>query len=139
MSVWCCLRGGLGRLSLIQWGHMKTKAVFLLAFALGACSTPEAAEPGITTIAPGVVQIDGAKVRGGEVDLPALEALLAKKGPMQDVVEMIGKAPMVNPAAGGTDAHMYRLEDRATKRKVLIIVFAQNGRVADSLMTVRTG
>ena len=118
---------------------MRIGIVSLLALALGACVTEAPGEPGITTIAPGVTQIDGAKVRTSEVDLPALEALLAKKGPMADVVKVIGKAPMVNPAGGGTDAHMYKLDDKATGRKVLVIVFVRNGMVGDSLVTERTG
>lgn len=117
------------------------KAIAALAFALplAACVTETMQEPGITTLAPGVVQIDGAKVRTGEVDLPALEALLATKGSMSDVVKMIGKAPMVSPAGGGTDSHMYKLDDATTQRKVLVIVFVKGGRVVDSLVTDRAG
>lgn len=118
---------------------MKIGFLAVFTLALGGCVTEAPSEPGITTLAPGVTQIDGAKVRTGEVDLPALEALLAKKGPMSDVVKMIGKAPMVNPAGGGTDAHMYKLDDTVTKRKVVVIVFVQNGKVGDSLVTDRAG
>lgn len=118
---------------------MKILIAAALSLELAGCVTEVASEPGITTLAPGVTQIDGAKVRTGEVDLQALEALLAKKGPMSDVVKMIGKAPMVNPSGGGVDAHMYKLDDKATGRKVLVIVFVQNGQVGDSLVTDRAG
>lgn len=118
---------------------MKLVAVIACAILLGACANHPAEEPGITTLAPGVVHIDGAQVRTGEVDLPKLEALLGAKGSMSDVVKMIGKAPMVNPAGGGTDSHMYKLDDAATKRKVLVIVFVNGGRVVDSLVTDRAG
>ncbi|HOY77028.1 MAG TPA: hypothetical protein PLN33_04435 [Hyphomonadaceae bacterium] len=119
---------------------MKIKAACVLAIAVGGCAMVEPVEPGITTIAPGVQRIDGSQVRVDEVDLPALEALLAKHGPMQDVIKMIGKTPGgAYPAAGGTESHMYRMEDAATKRKVLVIVFVKNGRVVDSLVTDRTG
>lgn len=119
---------------------MKIEIAFVLAIAAGGCAMVEPAEPGITTVAPGVQSIDGSQVRVVEVDLPALEALLAKRGPMQDVVKMIGKSPGgAYPAAGGTETHMYRMEDVATKRKVLVIVFVKAGRVVDSMVTDRTG
>lgn len=114
---------------------MKFTGTAVLALAVAACATEAPKKPEGTLIA----EVDLSKMALGEVDLPALEALLAKKGPMQDVINLIGKASSVTPAANGPEIHIYRLIDKASRRKVTVMVFVDAGRVAGSLVTGQNG
>lgn len=120
---------------------MRKQLVVCAALAVSGCASEERLNGAgaVTQIAPGVQMIDGSKADNQQVDLPALEALLAKRGSFSDVKRMIGGSATVYPAGPATMVHMYTMQDVATQRKVLVLVFVGGGnKVVDSLVTDRS-
>jgi hypothetical protein len=96
---------------------------------------PASAEetPGVTQIAPGVQQVDGAKVPSQTVDMAALEALIKDKKSLRAVKGVLHGDGVTSVGPAGTTAHMYKVHDTASGKDLVLILFVDGDKIVDHL------
>jgi len=90
--------------------------------------------PGVTTVAPGVQVIDGAKVPRQSVDASALEALIKDKKSLRAVKKFLKADAVTSVGPGGSTVHMYKIHDTATDKDLIAILFVKGDEIVDHLV-----
>lgn len=93
------------------------------------------ATPGVSQVAPGVTQIDGAKVPSQSVDIDALRTTLATETSFTALKKLLGGNGVESMGPSGTTLHMYKVSDQGTKANYVVILFVKKGVVLQQMVT----
>lgn len=114
---------------------------FAYALAIGGlagpsvCHAQDRPTPGVTEVASGVREIDGAKVPSLRFDAASLEATLKEKKSFGEVKKLLGGAGIASVGPAGTTTHMYKVLDTATGKQMVLILFVRGNQIVDHLLT----
>lgn len=95
----------------------------------------ESETPGVTEVAPGVRQIDGAKVPSRSVDTAAVEALIKESKSFSAVAKVLGGKGIASPGPANTTTHMYKITDQASGKAQVVVLFVRGNAIVDYLIT----
>lgn len=91
--------------------------------------------PGVTEVAPGVTEIDGAKVPSTDVTSARIEAAIAEDNRFKSVQKLFKVTGIKNPGPAGSTTHIYKIKDPDTKENLVVVLFVRDGLVLDYLVT----
>ena len=111
-----------------------------LAALLGLVSSPcllaqQQGTPGVTEVAPGVTEIDGAKVASTDVAGARIAAAIAQDNRFKSVEKLFDVKGIKNPGPAGSTTHIYKIKDPDTKENLVVVLFVLDGLVVDHLVT----
>jgi hypothetical protein len=117
---------------------MRKKLTFAALAAGLAITTVSMAQtdsiPGVTNIAPGVREVNGAEVPSVGVDTAALEANIKEKHSFAAAKALLGGNGIDSVGPGGTTTYIYKAHDTVTAHKFVIILFVKDESIVDYLM-----
>lgn len=103
---------------------------------IATLAVPVAAQtPGVTELAPGVQQIDGAKVPSLGIDTTALEAVIKEKRSFRAVRKLLQGDGITSVGPGNTTVHMYKVHDTVSGKDQVLILFVKGDEIVDHLLT----
>jgi hypothetical protein len=114
------------------------KSVICLLAATSALAIPAAAyaqQAGVTEVAPGVREIDGAKVAALSISGTSVKAAVAADPKFSAIKKQLGGDGIASPGPSGTITHMYKLRDTDDGKDKVLILFVKGGKVLDLLLT----
>jgi len=112
---------------------LRLLAAAALVTALAASAAAQT--PGVTEVAPGVREIDGAKVPSVSAETAALEAMINDKKSLRAVRKMLGGDGITSPGPQGTTVHMYKMHDKTTGKDQVVVLFVKGDAIVDHLIS----
>jgi hypothetical protein len=113
---------------------------FALILALAVVSgdparAQSAATPGVTEVAPGVREIDGAKVPTTQLTASRLKTAIETDKSFKNISKMFDVKGIASPGPSGTTTYMYKMHDAETGADVVVILFVKGNEIVDFLIT----
>jgi hypothetical protein len=91
--------------------------------------------PGVTEVAPGVTEIDGAKVRSTDVASARIAVAITQDNRFRSVENLFKVKGNKNPGPAGSITHIYKIKDPDTKDNMVVVLFVRDGLVLDYVVT----
>lgn len=110
-------------------------AMVIVGLLLPASMAQQPETPGVTEVAPGVREIDGAKVPSRSVDTAALETLIKESKSFSAAAKLLGGKGIVSPGPAGTTTHMYKITDQASGKAQVVVLFVRGKDIVDYLIS----
>ncbi|MEP7223122.1 MAG: hypothetical protein ABI673_10720 [Novosphingobium sp.] len=116
-------------------GRSTILAAILAAFVVCPAAAQSDSTPGVTEVAPGVRQIDGANVPSTHVGFAALKAAIEKDQSFKAAKKLFSAAGIASPGPSGTTTYMYKIHDPETNADGVAILFVKDGRVVNFMIS----
>ena len=91
--------------------------------------------PGVTEVAPGVTEIDGAAVPSTDIAGARIAAAIAEDNRFKSVAKLFDVKGIKSPGPAGSTTHIYKIKDPDTKENIVVVLFVRDGLVLDYLVT----
>ena len=110
-------------------------AALLATFAIHPAEAQPDRTPGMTEVAPGVRQIDGAKVPSTQISFAALKSAIEKDRSFKAVKKLFSVPGIDSPGPSGTTTYMYKVHDPDANADGVAILFVMDGRVVHFMIS----
>ena len=90
--------------------------------------------PGVTEVAPGVRQIDGAKVPSLSISAADIAARIATDNRYKTMKKYLGSGGIDSTGPAGTTTYMYKVRDTDTDSDKVLILFVAKGKIVDHVI-----
>ena len=118
-----------------RYRRVLTLCGFVLASLPAQAQTQEQGVPGVTEVAPGVRQIDGAKVPSTQIGFSALKAAIENDRSYSKIKTLFTVPGIASPGPSGTTTYMYKIHDPETGQDGVAILFVKGGKIINYLVT----